>query len=207
MPMPLPFSRKGDGLKRALFLCRDNRLLSRFCEELFNSLVRAEGLNWQAVSRALSVDALKGSIEPMAPQAVARLRSLGAAPVNHRRLPLAATAFDFEMSFVTIAIEPVDGQAAVRAAWPGFADRIEFWDIDPAAAGEAQLADIARSVRRMLDQLLGRDARPDASAVQARPGAAGSAKLLRRPPRASELSHVRDNETVSATSRASSRPA
>ena len=78
--------RKGDGFQRVLFLCEDNYLHSRFCEELFNSLVRSEGLNWDAASRALSPEAARSVRESMSPDATGYLRSIGVAPVNHLRL-------------------------------------------------------------------------------------------------------------------------
>jgi len=199
-PTAFPISRKGDSLKRALFLCEDNYRASRFAEELFNSLIRGEGLNWQAVSRAVSPTAARRQSEPMAPEAVACLRSFGAAPVNHRRLPLGATAFDLEMSHVVIAATGPACRAAVLEAWPEHARRIEHWPVDEAAPVQDLLEDLAVSVHAMLDRMLGRRPGPRSS----RPGA--SAKLGLRPLRGNELSHVLSRESAARLSTEPSRP-
>ena len=188
--MSYPVSRKGDGLKRALFLCEDNYLASRFCEELFNSLVRGEGLNWQAISRAYRTSAARGFSEPMAPEAVAFLRDAGAAPVNHRRLPLGATPFDFEMSYVVVALAPREQFAAVTRAWPDFSSQIEYWMIDPDLPAEARLREYTFSVRQMIDAMIGRGPLP-AARMPREPQNARSAKLSARSVAPATLSHAR----------------
>jgi protein-tyrosine-phosphatase len=202
--MPIPLSRKGDGLRRALFLCMDNYLASRFCEELFNSLVRAEGLNWQAVSRGLSAPAARVTPEPMAPEAVERLRAIGAAPVNHRRLPLAAAAFDLEMSFVVVAIAPRGQHAAIGAAWPRFSGQIEFWSVAPGRSVQALLNELTFSVRHMVDTMLGRASRATPAAAERGRNRPDSAKLRLQSPMEGELEHVRVNKSVTTNPRAPS---
>ena len=160
--MSYPVSRKGDGLRRALFLCEDNYLAGRFCEELFNSLIRGEGLNWQAVSRAYRTSAARGFSEPMAPEAVAFLRNIGTAPANHRRLPLGATPFDFEMSSVVVALAPSEQFVYVTGAWREFAGRIELWEIDLSTSVEARLRACTSAVSQMIDVMLGRATAPSA---------------------------------------------
>jgi protein-tyrosine-phosphatase len=191
--MSIPISRKGDSLKRVLFLCEDNHLKSRFCEELFNSLVRDEGLNWQAVSRALSPVAARRYRDSMAREAVACLRSLGAAPMNHGRLPLGATAFDFDMSFVAIAIRPAGRDARLRERWPDYASQIQIWPVDESLPLAWQLRDLAFAVGQMLDQMLGRGE----GAATVLPVPQGpSAKIGTRAYTGSELSHVRSRQSV-----------
>lgn len=175
--MTFPISRKGDGLRRALFLCEDNHLESRFCEELFNSLVRDEGLNWQAVSRALSPVAARRHREPMARDAIACLRQLGAAPMNHGRLPLGATEFDFETSFVAIAIAPAGKDPGLRDHWPKYASQVEIWPVNAALPVAGRLRELQLAVGEMLDRMLGRRA-AEAAAATPLPVAGGSSARL-----------------------------
>jgi len=173
-----PISRKGDGLKRALFLCEDNFVHSRFCEELFNSLVRDEGLNWQAVSRALSPAAARRPLEPMADSAAAALRAVGAAPVNHRRLPLGVTQFDFETSHIAIAIDAGEARQLLQRHWAEFAPLVVFWSPGAAPHFDALTA----AVRQLLERVSGRSGRADPGlpvSPSVRPGA--SAKLCAQP--------------------------
>jgi hypothetical protein len=98
-------SRKGRVLRRVLFVGRDNLSVSRFCEEYFNSLVRNEGLNWQASSRAARQLQESGiARQSMSDGAIDVLRELRAAPVNHRRAPATLAWRDVAMTDVLIAI-------------------------------------------------------------------------------------------------------
>lgn len=126
--MPVALSRKAESLRRILFLCADNYHESRFCEELFNSHARTEGLYWQATSRAMWPEPAKRNEGPMALCAIEALRELGAAPVNHLRLPLPVGDFDVRMSSTVVVIgEPGPVFAEHVAAyhttvverWPG----------------------------------------------------------------------------------------
>ncbi len=87
--------RQGRTLRRVLFVCQDNYALSRFAEEYFNSLVRQEGLNWQAASRALATE-LPAQQDAMDPTALAALRE--------RRAPISLTWREISMSDVLIGI-------------------------------------------------------------------------------------------------------
>ncbi len=97
--------RQGRTLRRVLFVCQDNYALSRFAEEYFNSLVRDEGLNWQASSRAaLPANALPADQGAMADEAVRALRELRAAPVCPERAPSSLSAKDVGISEMLIAV-------------------------------------------------------------------------------------------------------
>jgi protein-tyrosine-phosphatase len=136
-----PMSRKSDPLRRILFLCRDNHYEGRFCEELFNSHARTEGLNWHASSRGLMPNAAARNDGPMSAAAIAYLRALGAAPVNHLRLPLHATDFDFQMSYTVVALGR-EWAAEIERRWPYYASQVELWPL-PAVA-DAQPAALLR---------------------------------------------------------------
>lgn len=141
--MRRPISRQGGGFRRLLFLCADNYLASRYCEELFNSRIRGEGLNWQGISRAYVREPGPRPLDSMAPEAVAGLRQRGAAPVNHRRLPLAALPFDFDCSERVIAVMPPTRRMDVVNAWPAQSGRVELLTV------------VCRDVSTLLDELTG----------------------------------------------------
>lgn len=185
----MPVSRKGDSLKRILFLCEDNFLASRFCEEYFNSLVRDLGLNWQAASRALSPEAARQHPEPMSADAVRYLRSSGVAPVNHRRLPLGVTDFDLEMSNFVLVIAHPDDHAAIRDAWKHTGVCLRF--LDPGAqAGTGRLAALAHGVDCLFDEMLGQEYRNDVLPGGLHRASAVSAKLAPLPGSADGYCHV-----------------
>jgi protein-tyrosine-phosphatase len=201
----LPISRKGDGLKRALFLCADNYRASRFCEELFNSLVRDEGLNWQAISRALEPGAAQRVAAPVAPEVVAALRSRGAAPVNHRRLPLAVNPFDYETSHVIVAIVS-DPRVLARAP---IAERlpasVDVWSPDRGRPSSLQFEGLAGGVEGMLDAITGRDrAMREGVRLRTAPTKA-SAKLCTQTFIGHEQAYARFEELAQSRPRVSSR--
>jgi protein-tyrosine-phosphatase len=148
-------SRKGDGLKRVLFLCHDNYQSGRFCEELFNSLARAEGQNWQGTSRAVEPTLGAAYDEPMAPQAVDALRRMGIAPVNHGRLPLGVTAFDLETNDLVIAVDADGWRDRFEQDWPDLVVGIRYWS----SGSEASPKTLARQVHGLIDELLDRPGR------------------------------------------------
>ncbi|MGW8368708.1 MAG: hypothetical protein ACWGPN_08505 [Gammaproteobacteria bacterium] len=186
--------RKGEGLRRALFLCEDNFTASRFCEEMFNSLVRDEGLNWQATSRSYSPSPARRHLEPMSAAAIAALRGAGVAPVNHCRLPLEVTPFDFETSYIVVAVAPRDQHAAIMRAWPAYASLIEFWRRDEEPAG--QFGELVYSVASMLDAMLARSSRRPGSSTPSLSARNGSGNLDGALPKYPRLSHARSRHRL-----------
>ena len=100
--MSVTVDRRSRSLRRVLFVCTDNWLDSRFCEEYFNSLARTDGLNWIALSRTSAAPTDRDVA--IAPAALAALRALKTAPVNHHRPPLALSRRDVEISDLVVYI-------------------------------------------------------------------------------------------------------
>ena len=149
--------RKPNALRRVLFLCSENYHESRFCEELFNSHSRGEGINWLGLSRAVTaVPALRNE-GPMSVTAINYLRVIGAAPVNYLRLPLQVTDFDFQMSYIVIVLG-TDAAQAVRWAWPHYASQIERWSVPETRERHSRttLAALRREVGALVEILQGR---------------------------------------------------
>lgn len=152
--MRIVIDRKSDVLRRTLFLCEDNFHASRFCEELFNSFARTEGLNWQASSRSLERVPAEKHDDSMSASAIAALRSMGVAPVSHFRLPLEVTEFDFQMSHLVVAIDLGDQRPAIRQRWPDFASQIEHWNFDTSLRSQAGLKQLSRETSVLLTGLM-----------------------------------------------------
>lgn len=152
--MPVALSRKAESLRRILFLCADNHLESRFCEELFNSHARTEGLYWQATSRAMWPEPARRSEGPMSVSALEALRVLGAAPVNHLRLPLAVGDFDVRTSSTIVVIgEP--GPLCTERRLP----EAEWWPHDVAApTPHARLMRLAQTLHALIASVRGQPA-------------------------------------------------
>lgn len=158
--MQILFSRKGDALKRALYLCEANFHASRFCEELFNSFARTEGLNWQAASRAVTAPPAAHHDPSMSPLAVSRLRAIGVAPVNHMRVPIEASKADLQMSYLVVAVNLAHKRSELERRWPEFASQIEYWNFDCDLESDEGLSSLASDVRLLINNLEGRGPGP-----------------------------------------------
>lgn len=141
--------RKAGALGRVLFLCGENYHASRFCEELFNSHSRVEGLNWQALSRAVLAEPAAKNEGPISLPAVEYLRLLGAAPVNHLRLPLRVTDFDLAMSADVIALG-LAWKPHIERLWPYYAPQVRYWRLPALDRPRAALAHLSCEVRSLV---------------------------------------------------------
>jgi len=156
--MPTPDS--GGTFRRVLFLCNGNYYRSRFCEELFNHHAAAARIGWQAVSRALRSEPATLNPGPMSPFAVAYLGQRGIRPLNHLRLPLEVTAFDWHTSDIAIAMNDAEHRPLVESAWRSHADAVRYWtvaDID-ALPPTAALHRLQQHVTSLLDELVDAEA-------------------------------------------------
>jgi len=141
--------------RRVLFLCSGNYYRSRFCEEHFNHHAAAGRLGWQAISRALLPKPATRNPGPMSPFAVEYLRQRGIRPINHLRLPLEVTEFDWNTSDVLIAMNDAQHRPLVESAWPRHAARVRYWtvaDLDELAPAPA-LHRLQRYVTSLVDEL------------------------------------------------------
>ena len=114
-------------LGRVLFLGRDNYYKSRFCEELFNHHASSQRVNWLAFSRALRESPATLNHGPMSPIAAEQLRRRGIRPVNHLRLPLEATNFDFLAADIMIAVEEDHDRSLLENRWASQVHAVRHW--------------------------------------------------------------------------------
>jgi protein-tyrosine-phosphatase len=156
--MRIALNRKAESLRRILFLCANNYHASRFCEELFNSFARTEGLYWQATSRAMWPRPAERNEGPMSVCAIEALRELGAAPVNHLRLPLPVGEFDVRTSATIVVIGeqgPLCMERLAGAQPPG----LEYWPHDDAGrASRDGLLSLAQALHGLVASVRDRPA-------------------------------------------------
>jgi protein-tyrosine phosphatase len=143
----------------ALFLCTGNYYRSRFAEVLFNSVAGKMGLPWQAMSRGLALERGVNNVGPMEVSAVRALEAMGirgGAAVT--RMPAQVTTADLEAANRIIALKDDEHRPLLQERFPGWADKVEFWDVDDAPE---VLGLIEREVMALVARILGGGARQE----------------------------------------------
>jgi protein-tyrosine phosphatase len=137
--------------KIVLFLCTGNYYRSRFAELLFNSLAIDACPEYAAESRGLAED-LTLNPGPISAHALAGLEERRVAvPLAHRD-PLPLRVEDLERAHRIIAIYEAEHRPLLARRFPGWEDRVEYWqvpDLDRATA-EAALNAIERQVHTLI---------------------------------------------------------
>jgi protein-tyrosine phosphatase len=114
-------------MNRLLFLCTGNYYRSRFAEILFNALAAQHQLPWRADSRGLALDMTMGNPGPMAMVAFQTLRAKGIRCATMERFPKAVAATDFQAAAMTIALDEEEHRPMMRARFPEWEPKIEYW--------------------------------------------------------------------------------
>ena len=151
--MPTPDS--AATFRRVLFLGSSNYYRSRFCEEYFNHHAAGARVAWQAISRALRAQPSTLNPGPMSAFAVEYLAQRAIRPINHLRLPLEVTSFDWHTSDVLVAMNEAENRPMLESAWPTYASAVRYWtvgDVDLLAPTSA-LHRLQRHVTSLLDEL------------------------------------------------------
>lgn len=117
-------------MKRVLFLCTGNYYRSRYAEELFNHLARAEHLAWRASSRGAAERGSPDNVGPMSPFADDRLRARGIVPEGATRYPQPCSLPDFDDADLVIALKEAEHRPLIERRFPEVADRITYWHVD-----------------------------------------------------------------------------
>lgn len=114
-------------LRRVLFLDEANHCFGRFCEELFNDYAAVEATNWLAFSRSLRPLTASRYLGPIDAAALAQLVRRNVRPVNHQRLPLGVTHFDFVTADHVVVLDADRCRPLLSANWP--AATAVFWPL------------------------------------------------------------------------------
>lgn len=140
---------------KVLFLCSGNYYRSRFAEILFNHLATQAGLHWEAASCGLVVDIPNGNVGPISPHAVKALKARAILMIEEHRAPIQVTDDDLTDADLIIAVKEAEHRPMLARRFPGWEDRVEYWqihDLDLASAEEALNA-IEDHVRDLIHRL------------------------------------------------------
>ncbi|HZP77053.1 MAG TPA: low molecular weight phosphatase family protein [Pseudolabrys sp.] len=142
-------------MKTVLFLCTGNFYRSRFAEELFNDLAIREGLAWRAGSRALALERGVNNIGTISPFALSALAERGVPVRDGGRTPTQCSAQDLEAADHIVALKETEHRPLMRARYPAFEARVEYWEVHDIDIAPPQLALslIDRQIAALLVQL------------------------------------------------------
>ncbi|MDR1816833.1 MAG: hypothetical protein LBR07_01325 [Puniceicoccales bacterium] len=139
-----------------LFLCTGNYYRSRFAEALFNwEARRRRARDVRAISRGLATFLVKDFPETLSPDTEAELRARGISPEEFAGDgPRQLENGDLATAARIIALNEREHRAMLDATHPGWAERVEFWNIldVEADAPAAQLPRLAEAVLALLDE-------------------------------------------------------
>ena len=117
-------------MKRVLFLCTGNYYRSRYAEELFNHLAKAERLAWRAFSRGAAERGSPDNVGPMSAFADDRLRAEGIVPEGATRYPQPCSLADFDGADLVIALKEAEHRPLIERRFPEITDRVTYWHVD-----------------------------------------------------------------------------
>ncbi len=141
--------------KHVLFLCTGNYYRSRFAEELFNHLAKADGVAWRAFSRGVAPKPPPVDIGPMSRFALKALKAKAIQPEGIERAPRPCTLVDFDQAHLVVALKEAEHRPMIERRFPAVASRVNYWHVDdiefvhPSVA----LALIEKQVRELIATL------------------------------------------------------
>ena len=140
-------------MKTVLFLCSGNYYRSRLAEVLFEREAQRRGLGWRAISRGFRLSA--NNVGPISPHALEALAERNIETPAVERGPQVVTRADLEQADLIVAVKESEHRPKALAAFPDWAERIEYWAIDdidcaePAQAVPLLEAEVLRLVERL----------------------------------------------------------
>ncbi|MBL8260410.1 MAG: low molecular weight phosphatase family protein [Candidatus Competibacteraceae bacterium] len=134
-------------MKNLLFLCTGNYYRSRFCELYFNHRAARRELSWRADSRGLAPDiTVFRNPGPLSPYTHKALQTLGIALDEKPRRPLTVYPADFLSADRIIALSRREHEPMVRACFPSYEPRVEYWEV-----GDIAIESPARAIDKMIE--------------------------------------------------------
>jgi protein-tyrosine phosphatase len=143
-------------LRTVLFLCTGNYFRSRFAELLFNDLAARAALPVRARSAGLAAQCHTRNLGPISRHTLAALRARGVAAEDPPRLPRDVTEEDLAGAELVIALKEREHRPMLAERFPGWPDRIRYWDVDdiPRVPAAEALGRIEELVRALVAELL-----------------------------------------------------
>src|SRR5215467_377988 len=99
---------------QVLFLCTGNYYRSRYAEELFNHLAKAEGVPWRAFSRGVAERGSPDNVGPMSRFAREALEAKEIAPEGSMRDPRPCVLADFSGAQLVIALKEAEHRSMIE---------------------------------------------------------------------------------------------
>ena len=141
-------------MREVLFICTGNYYRSRFAEAVFNHGAEQRGLDWRAFSRGLATHLVDGQGDISLHTRVALVAR--GIPLRYAATkPTPLTRPDLERAARIIALKELEHRAMMRAQFPDWENRVEYWkvhDLDAATPDQA-IPGLELLVRRLLDSV------------------------------------------------------
>ncbi|MGF1582759.1 MAG: hypothetical protein ACFCD0_25835 [Gemmataceae bacterium] len=136
-----------------LFLDSNNSCHSRVAEILFNDVAGKFGLPWVAVSKGLLLEQIAKKTVPITAAALKTLEENGIRknPATTRS-PEQVTSEDLERADRIIAVHQGENQPKLADQFPGWINKVEFWNIEDKPE---TLAQIEPEVSALISRILG----------------------------------------------------
>jgi protein-tyrosine phosphatase len=116
--------------RQILFLCTGNYYRSRYAEELFNHLAKAEGLAWRAFSRGAAEKGHPDNIGPMSRYTREALAAKGIVAEGALRDPRPCSRADFDQAQIIVALKEAEHRPLIERRFPEVTSRILYWHVD-----------------------------------------------------------------------------
>ena len=126
--------------KRVLFLCTGNYYRSRYAEELFNHLVKREGLPWRAFSRGTAERGSPENVGPMSRFALKVLFDKSIDPEGSLRDPRPCVLRDFDEAQLVIGLKEAEHRPLIERRFPEVARKVTYWHVDDIDVADPSIA-------------------------------------------------------------------
>ncbi len=138
--------------RRVLFICTGNFYRSRFAEAIFNHYAEQRKIPWTAFSRGLAIHLAEGYLSTFAADGLTA-RQIELRHTGPSRMQL--SELDLKTSDRRIALDRFEHFDMLLKQFPGWEDRIEYWEVAdlPYRSAEDALPEIERKVVRLLDEV------------------------------------------------------
>src|SRR5690348_9462452 len=115
--------------KLVLFLRTGNYYRSRYAEELFNHLAKAQGLAWRAFSCGAAERPSPTNVGPISRFALEALQAQAIDPEGAARAPRPCTLVDFETVDLVIGLKRAEHRPLIETRFPEEASRVVYWHV------------------------------------------------------------------------------
>jgi len=141
-------------MREILFICTGNYYRSRFAEAVFNHAAVERGLEWRAFSRGLATYLVDGAGDLSLHTRFA-LQARGIPLSRTATRPVSLQREDLERAELIIALKEAEHRALLRAQFPDWENRVEYWHVHDLDAGQPEQAvpEIERRVFALLDRI------------------------------------------------------